>query len=176
MTQYEIQNAIFAIDGYYVPRAGEPSSSAFQRAKVEAEKNLKDRLSHIEAISFGRWETACDHAPPEPKPLQAELAKLARLDWRPVADGLPMADDADACGDVEWSDGRDIWQGFWGSPKAQATHWRPIYLPPIIKAPEPQFKCTVCGRVSPIPRVDDNYTHPCRCADMCCDGPAIPLP
>lgn len=69
--------------------------------------------------------------------LEAEASRLARLDWRPVAAGLPMADDADDCGDVEWSDGRDIWQGFWGSPKAQATHWRPIHLPTIPKQPEP---------------------------------------
>jgi hypothetical protein len=61
--------------------------------------------------------------------LEAELAKLARLDWRPVAAGLPTEEDAqDGC-DVEWSDGRDIWQGQWDKAKHNATHWRPIYLP-----------------------------------------------
>lgn len=61
--------------------------------------------------------------------VDAMEAKLARLDWRPVADGLPTEEDAqDGC-DVEWSDGRDIWQGMWDKAKHNATHWRPIHLP-----------------------------------------------
>jgi hypothetical protein len=58
-----------------------------------------------------------------------ELAKLARLDWRPVAAGLPTAEDANEFGDVEWSDGHDIWQAGWARSPHQPTHWRPIHLP-----------------------------------------------
>jgi hypothetical protein len=64
--------------------------------------------------------------------LEAELAKLARLDWRPVAAGLPSEEDADEVGDVEWSDGHDIWQAGWARSPHQPTHWRPISLPPLI--------------------------------------------
>jgi len=68
--------------------------------------------------------------------VDAMEAKLARLDWRPVAAGLPTEEDAGGAGgiDVEWSDGLDIWQGFWysGHQRRNATHWRPINLPPII--------------------------------------------
>ena len=68
--------------------------------------------------------------------LEAEIAKLARLDWRPVAAGLPTEEDAGGAGgiDVEWSDGLDIWQGFWysGHQRRNATHWRLINLPPLI--------------------------------------------
>jgi hypothetical protein len=64
--------------------------------------------------------------------LEAELAKLARLDWRPVAAGLPTEADGDEYGDVEWSDGKTIWQGDWEQYEAKTTHWRPINLPPII--------------------------------------------
>ncbi len=64
---------------------------------------------------------------------KARLAALASLDWRPVAAGLPTEEDAqDGC-DVEWSDGRDIWQGMWDKAKHNATHWRPIHLPPITR-------------------------------------------
>lgn len=62
-------------------------------------------------------------------------ALVARLDWRPVAAGLPTEEDAENGCDVEWSDGRDIWQGQWDNAKHNATHWRPIYLPPITKQP-----------------------------------------
>jgi hypothetical protein len=58
-----------------------------------------------------------------------ELAKLARLDWRPVAAGLPTVEDANEFGDVEWSDGHDIWQAGWARSPHQPTHWRPIHLP-----------------------------------------------
>ena len=61
--------------------------------------------------------------------LEAELAKLARLDWRPVAAGLPTEADGDEYGDVEWSDGKTIWQGDWEQYEAKTTHWRPIHLP-----------------------------------------------
>jgi len=61
--------------------------------------------------------------------LEAELARLARLDWRRVAAGLPSEEDADEFGDVEWSDGHDIWQAGWARSPHQPTHWRPIHLP-----------------------------------------------
>lgn len=68
----------------------------------------------------------CDFA----RNLEATLsAKLARLDWRPVAAGLPTEADADEFGDVEWSDGKSIWQGNYAKSKHAATHWRPIHLP-----------------------------------------------
>lgn len=60
-------------------------------------------------------------------------AKLALLDWRTVAAGLPSEEDADEFGDVEWSDGHDIWQAGWARSPHQPTHWRPISLPSIIK-------------------------------------------
>ena len=62
---------------------------------------------------------------------KARLAALARLDWRLVAAGLPTAEDGDEFGDVEWSDGKTIWQGLWSNTYANrnGNHWRPIHLP-----------------------------------------------
>lgn len=65
--------------------------------------------------------------------VDAMEAKLALLDWRTVAAGLPSEEDADEFGDVEWSDGHDIWQAGWARSPHQPTHWRPISLPSIIK-------------------------------------------
>jgi hypothetical protein len=57
---------------------------------------------------------------------------LARLDWRPVAAGLPRAEDVNAAGEVEWSNGDDIWAGHSSEfQQLGATHWRPIHLPTL---------------------------------------------
>lgn len=97
MTQYEIQNAIFAIDGYYVPRAGESPASAFLRAKVEAQNALKDRVAHIESITFPRWEATRNHAQPEPAPagpdwavLGPRLAAALKGAQKAMREALPM--------------------------------------------------------------------------------------
>lgn len=64
---------------------------------------------------------------------KARLAALARLNWRPVAAGLPTEADADKFGDVEWSDGKSIWQGHFGNTYTErgGNHWRPIHLPKL---------------------------------------------
>lgn len=65
--------------------------------------------------------------------VDAMEAKLARLDWRPVAAGLPTEADADKFGDVEWSDGKSIWQGHYANTYTErgGNHWRPIHLPKL---------------------------------------------
>jgi hypothetical protein len=62
--------------------------------------------------------------------VDAMAAKLARLDWRPVAAGLPAAEDLSDGGEVEWSDGKFVWENDPSeAQKGKATHWRPIHLP-----------------------------------------------
>lgn len=79
-------------------------------------------------------------------------AKLASLDWRPVAAGLPTEGDEDDVGDVEWSDGVDIWQGLWSKPKTNATHWRPIHLPGQSTSGDitPIYRCQGCGCITQV--------------------------
>lgn len=50
------------------------------------------------------------------------------LRWLPLTRITPTEDDANSCGDVEWSDGSDIWEAAYSNPK-NATHWRSIRLP-----------------------------------------------
>ena len=50
------------------------------------------------------------------------------LRWLPLTRIAPTEDDANSCGDVEWSDGSDIWEAAYSNPK-NATHWRSIRLP-----------------------------------------------
>lgn len=64
------------------------------------------------------------------KVCRALEAKAARLDWRALAESIPGAADYDAAGEVEWSNGRDIWQGDASEFQALgATHWRAVHLP-----------------------------------------------
>lgn len=50
------------------------------------------------------------------------------LRWLPLNRFTPTEDDANSCGDVEWSDGSDIWEAAYSNSK-NATHWRSIRLP-----------------------------------------------
>ena len=50
------------------------------------------------------------------------------LRWLPLSRLTPTEYDANSCGDVEWSDGSDIWEAAYSNPK-NATHWRSISLP-----------------------------------------------
>ena len=50
------------------------------------------------------------------------------LRWLPLTRIAPTEDDANSCGDVEWSDGSDIWEATYSNSK-NATHWRSISLP-----------------------------------------------
>lgn len=61
----------------------------------------------------------------------AAMARLAQLEWVPVKERRPEFDDANDFQDVEWSDGKDIWQGnYLQIPSLHnATHWRRITLP-----------------------------------------------
>lgn len=81
---------------------------------------MKARCKHWEVFSFQLSIQATK--------LQA---RLAQLEWVPVTERLPELDDADQFEDVEWSDGKDIWQGnYLQIPSLHnATHWRRIVLP-----------------------------------------------
>jgi len=50
--------------------------------------------------------------------------------WLPLNRFTPTEDDANSCGDVEWSDGSDIWEAAYSNSK-NATHWRSIRLPNV---------------------------------------------
>ena len=60
----------------------------------------------------------------------AAMARLKQLEWVPVTERLPELDDANEFEDVEWSDGKDIWQGSYKCAHTRsATHWRRVVLP-----------------------------------------------
>jgi hypothetical protein len=61
-----------------------------------------------------------------------ELEKmLIELSWVLVDDRLPTKEDANKYGDVDWSDGDDIWEGAFDRGYDHATHWRKIVLPNV---------------------------------------------
>ena len=48
--------------------------------------------------------------------------------WVPVTERMPTGEDANEYGDVDWSDGKEIWEAHHTEPR-EATHWRRIVLP-----------------------------------------------
>ena len=59
----------------------------------------------------------------------AMFHRLLELSWRPATERPPTEEDANECGDVDWSDGEEIWEGNYDHPGQGATHWRRIVLP-----------------------------------------------
>ena len=63
----------------------------------------------------------------------ALLQMLLELSWVPIDERLPTREDANQYGDVDWSEGDDIWEGGYDRGYDcgynQATHWRKIVLP-----------------------------------------------
>lgn len=55
MTQYEIENAKNAIEGYRTPRAHETPESAFLRAQAEAAMNYRKMAENVEAITLTQF-------------------------------------------------------------------------------------------------------------------------
>jgi hypothetical protein len=50
------------------------------------------------------------------------------LSWIPVTERQPTLEDANEYGDVDWSDGKEVWETHYTEPR-EATHWRRIVLP-----------------------------------------------
>jgi len=55
MNQYEQLNAGHAVDGYFIPRAGETKESAFNRAKAETLANMRKSLANVEALTLSQF-------------------------------------------------------------------------------------------------------------------------
>jgi hypothetical protein len=62
----------------------------------------------------------------------ALLQMLLELSWVPIDERLPTSEDANQYGDVDWSEGDDIWEGAFDRGYDHATHWRKIVLPNAI--------------------------------------------
>lgn len=56
MTQYQIQNAVYKIDGYHMVKPLEPIESSFARAKAETIAQLKRDLDDVENITIAQFE------------------------------------------------------------------------------------------------------------------------
>lgn len=58
----------------------------------------------------------------------AALDELQSLRWVPTTERIPTMADASEFGDVEWSDGKTVWECRHDDPE-RATHWRKYTLP-----------------------------------------------
>lgn len=59
------------------------------------------------------------------------LQMLLELSWVSIDERLPTREDANQYGDVDWSEGDDIWEGAFDRGYDHATHWRKIVLPNV---------------------------------------------
>ena len=59
LTQYDIMNAVHAVDGYFIPSPHEITQAerekAFTRAKEEALANLELRMAHIQSLTYDQF-------------------------------------------------------------------------------------------------------------------------
>jgi hypothetical protein len=55
--------------------------------------------------------------------------RLLELSWIPIIERLPTREDANDFADVEWSDGKQVWEGTFNELHDTATHWKRIVLP-----------------------------------------------
>ena len=55
MDRYSTQNAVDNVNGYFMPRPGESSQSAFVRAKAETIANIQKYVTNTEALTFEKF-------------------------------------------------------------------------------------------------------------------------
>jgi hypothetical protein len=55
--------------------------------------------------------------------------RLLELSWIPITERLPTREEANDFADVEWSDGKQVWEGTFNELHDTATHWKRIVLP-----------------------------------------------
>lgn len=55
MNQYEEQNAIFKLCGYFIPSGKQVPEEAFEEGKAELVKRLRKDIDHIESITFEQF-------------------------------------------------------------------------------------------------------------------------
>ena len=56
MNIYEYKNAIFKLNGYFIPTRNETPGQAFDRGKAELIKALKREIENVETIDFTEFE------------------------------------------------------------------------------------------------------------------------
>lgn len=55
MDQYQQMNAVEKIEGYLIPRPNEELPAAFERAKAECLKHLREQVGHVENITVEQF-------------------------------------------------------------------------------------------------------------------------
>jgi hypothetical protein len=58
LSQYELQNAVERIDGYYMPRPPMSAEERFNHAKGECLANMRMALEQTESITFEQFAYA----------------------------------------------------------------------------------------------------------------------
>lgn len=55
MDRYQVENAVYKLDGYYLPRTMEAPESSFQRARVDCLNALKNEIAFLEQLTYEQF-------------------------------------------------------------------------------------------------------------------------
>ncbi len=108
--------------------------------KLERERNQLQRWKEEMLVVWKKWD-AVDAAVRKHSGMVVGhnisdtvlrfIKERDELSWISVTERRPTEEDANEYGDVDWSDGKDIWESSFedANEDKAATHWRRIVLP-----------------------------------------------
>lgn len=55
MDRYEVENAVYKVDGYFIPRTQEKTDATFQRARSDCLDALKKEVAFLEQLTYEQF-------------------------------------------------------------------------------------------------------------------------
>jgi hypothetical protein len=116
-----------------------PVPAGFAR-KLERERNQLQRWKEEMLFVWKKWDEVDAAVRKHPDAVVGHnvsdtmlrfIKERDELSWISVTERRPTEEDANEYGDVDWSDGKDIWKSSFedANEDKAATHWRRIVLP-----------------------------------------------
>jgi len=108
--------------------------------KLERERNQLQRWKEEMLVVWKKWDAVDAAVRKHPDAVVGHnvsdtmlrfIKERDELSWISVTERRPTEEDANEYGDVDWSDGKDIWKSSFedANEDKAATHWRRIVLP-----------------------------------------------
>lgn len=106
--------------------------------KLERERNQLQRWKEEMLVVWKKWDEVDAAVRKHPDAVVGHnvsdtvlrfIKERDELSWIPITERLPTLEDANEYGDVDWSDGKEVWEATYAQAGQKATHWRRIVLP-----------------------------------------------
>lgn len=56
MDRYQVENAVYKVDGYYIPRTMEAPEATFQRARTDCLNELRKEIAFLEQLTHEQFK------------------------------------------------------------------------------------------------------------------------